>query len=262
MAPCQWFPDAAKWSQQHPDADIGLELTINSELENYRCRSVASEHHVATLLDPERFFWPSTIQTMVNASAEEVERELVAQLAYARSRGLKPTHLTTHLGALVMRPDLIEVYLRMARQQWIPAIVVEVTPEHLKRFRKQGFPLPDELIQLFSDYPLPKLDDLRILPPADDYQAKKEAFVAMIRDLPPGLTQIALQPAVESEALKRIVPDWQQRIWAEKLFADADIQGVLHDEKVIITDWREIMSRFEGRPTDTAKSAPADGASK
>jgi predicted glycoside hydrolase/deacetylase ChbG (UPF0249 family) len=262
MAPCPWFPDAAQWSNRHPDADIGLELTINSELEDYRYRSVASDRHVSTLLDPDRFFWPSTIQTMVNASAEEVERELVAQLAYARSLGLKPTHLTTHLGALFTRPDLIEVYLRMARQQWIPAIVVEETPAHLKRFRSHGFPLPDELIQLFNDYPLPKLDDLRILPPADDYEAKKQALVTMIREMPPGLTQIALHPAIESEALKRIAPDWQRRVWAERLLADADIADLLRDEKAILTDWREIMSRFEGRPASAAQSVPGSEASK
>jgi len=256
MAPCPWFADAADWSSQHAEADLGLELTINSEFDSYRWRPIAGDPLVATLLDSNRFFWQTTIQTMVNASAEDVERELLAQLALARSSGLRPTHLTTHLGTLVTRPDLIEVYLRLARQQWIPAMVVEVTPEHIERFRRQGFPLPDDLIQLFEDYPLPKLDDLRIMPPADTYEEKKQALLTVIRDLPPGLTQIALRPAAESDALKRITPDWQQRVWEAQLLADKDVQAALHGDDVVLTDWRDIMQRFEGRPPLAESSSP------
>jgi hypothetical protein len=257
MAPAPWFADAARWSVEHPAADIGLELTINSEWEHYRWRPVAGDNLVATLLDPDRFLWQSVTQTMVNAQADDVEHELVAQIAHARAMGMRPTHLTTHLGALVMRPDFIEVYLRVARQQWIPAMVVELTPEHEERFRREGFPLPDDIITLLRNYPLPKVDDLRRVPPADSYEAKKQEFLKMLRELPPGLTQIALFPAVESEALKRIVPDWQQRVWDGQLMADEAVRAALRGPGVVITDWREIMQRFEGRPAAAREAPPA-----
>jgi predicted glycoside hydrolase/deacetylase ChbG (UPF0249 family) len=260
MAPCPWFADAAAWCARHPDADVGLELTITSEWENYRWRPVAGDALVATLLDPDRFFWRTPTQIMVNAAAEDVEHELLAQINYAKSLGMRPSHLTTHLGALVTRPDLIEVYLRVARQQWIPAVVVEVTPEHLERFRGAGFPMPEDIIQLFADYPLPKVDDLRMLPPADSFAAKKQAFLKLIDELPPGLTQIAVLPAVESDALKRIVPNWQERVWNAELLADDDVKRALGAERIVITDWREIMSRFEGRPqpaNDATSARPA-----
>jgi hypothetical protein len=218
---------------------------------------VAGDDRVATLLDPDRFLWRAPMQTMVNASADDVERELLAQIAYARSLGMQPTHLTTHMGALVMRPDLIEAYLRAARQQWIPAMIVELTPEQAERFRRQGFPLPDDIIALLADYPLPKVDDLRMVPPTDTFEGKKRAFLALLRELSPGLTQIALHPAGDSEALKRITPDWQQRIWDAQLVADADVQAVLRGEGVVLTNWREIMNRFEGRPTGAARTSAA-----
>jgi predicted glycoside hydrolase/deacetylase ChbG (UPF0249 family) len=250
MAPCPWFVDAAQWSASHPRADIGLELTINSEWDRYRWRPVAADHLVATLLDSDRFMWRSTTQTMVNAQAEDVEREVLAQIAHARALGLRPTHLTTHLGALVMRPDLIGVYLRVAQRQWIPAMVVELTPAHVERFREQGFPLPDDIIQLLSDYSLPKVDDLRMVADAETYEAKKEAFLKMLAELPPGLTQIAFQPAVETDGLKRIMPDWQQRVWDSQLMGDEAVRAALRGQGIMLTDWREIMRRFEGRPAN------------
>ena len=178
------------------------------------------------------------VQTMVNASTDDVERELRAQIRRAKEAGLQPSHLTTHLGTLVTRPDLIEVYLRVARQEWIPAMIVELTPEQVVRFEQNGFPLPDDIIQLLDDYPLPKVDDLRMVADADSYEAKKQAFLKMLSELSPGITQIAFQPAVESDALKRITPDWQQRVWEAQLMADADVRQALESSGILVTDWR------------------------
>jgi len=255
MAPCPWFTDAAQWCGEHPGTDVGLSLTISSEWPSYRWRPVAADDQVASLLDPDRFLWRSPTQVMVNATADDVERELMAQIDFARSQGMRPTHFTTHQGLLVIRPDLIEVYLRVARQQWIPAVVVELTPEQVVKFQQAGFPLPDNIIQLLSDYPLPKVDDLRMLPPAESYEVKKQAFLTMLHELPPGLTQIAINPAVESEALKRIAPDWQQRVWETQLMEDEAVRAALTSDGVIVTDWREVMDRFEGRPATADESA-------
>jgi predicted glycoside hydrolase/deacetylase ChbG (UPF0249 family) len=248
MVPCPWFGDFARWNREHPDADIGVDLTLNSEWQNYRWQPVAPRELVRSLVDADGFLWQTPVQTMVNASAEQVEQELLAQIARAKEAGIRPTHLTTHLGTLVSRPDLMEVYLRIAREQWIPAMIVELTPEQVERFRSRGFPLPDDVIAMLNDYPLPKVDDLRFVPVADSYEKKKQLFLTMFNDLSPGITQIAFHPAAESDALPRIMPEWQQRVWDAQLAADGDVRQVLQADGVILTDWRELMRRFEGRP--------------
>jgi hypothetical protein len=248
MVPGPWFGDFARWCRAHPDADVGVDLTLNSEWDHYRWQPVAARHLVPSLVDGDGFLWRTPVQTLVNASAEDVEHELVTQIARAKESGITPTHLTTHLGTLVTRPDLMEVYLRIARQQWIPAMFVELTPEHEERFGRMGFPLPDQVIQLLDEYPLPKVDDLQFVPDAESYEQKKQAFLTMIRGLSPGITQIAAHPAAESDALKRIVPDWQQRVWEAELMADGDVRESLQADGIVLTDWRELMHRFEGRP--------------
>ena len=47
------------------------------------------------------------------------------------------------------------------------------------------------MIALLEDYPLPKVDDLRFVGPAESYEAKKTAFLKMLGELKPGITQIA-----------------------------------------------------------------------
>lgn len=254
VAPGPWFDQVAIWSTSHQDADLGLELTLNSELPHYRWQPVASDDLVPSLTDMDNFLWSSPLQTMVNASADDVERELCAQIERAKAAGLEPSHFTTHLGTLFTRVDLTEVYLRIARKYWIPAVVVALTPQQVERFRDQGYPVPDELIQVLNDYPLPKVDDLRIVQPAESYEAKKQQFIEMVQGLPPGLTQVAFRPAVESEALKQIMDDWQQRVWDLQLMQDPEVRAALVAEGVILTDWRELMDRFEGRtPLDEGR---------
>jgi chitin disaccharide deacetylase len=246
MAPCPWFADAAQWRQSHHDADVGLELTLNSEFKNYRWKPVSSSNITASLCDDDGYFWETPIQTLVNSSATEVEHELHAQINRAKRLGVNPSHLTTHLGALVTRPDLIEVYLRIARRHWIPAVVVELTPEQIVRFEQQGYPLPDDIIGLLSDYPLPKVDDLRVIPPGKTFEEKKELFLALLDELVPGITQIAFRPAIQSEAIPHITNEWQQRVWDAQLLLDPEIAAEIRDRAIIVTDWKEIMRRFEG----------------
>jgi hypothetical protein len=207
MAPAPWFADFAKWAKTQPAADVGLELTINSELADYRFQPVASDGQVASLVDVDGNLWRLPLQTASNAFAEDVAIELRAQLARAKAAGWRPTHLSAHLGALLERPDLIDAYLRLAREEWIPATVVELTPEIVESLGQEGYPLPEDVIAAFDEYPLPKLDALRFVPDGASYDAKKRALLEIVRDLPPGLTQIEFRPAVASEALSRIVDD-------------------------------------------------------
>jgi len=244
--PGPWFLDFAAWSREHPDADVGLSLTINSELANHRWQPVSPHSHVTSLVDSEGYFWPSTTQTMVNASVAQVEQELHSQIQRALRAGLKPTHLTTHMGTLFMRLDFTEVYLRLARQYWIPAVVIELTPEHVERFQRLGYPIPEELIGLLESYPLPKVDDLQFVRPAESYEALRSSFVELIQGLPPGLIQVSFHPAIESDELKRVTPDWQQRVWAMQLMQDPEILSLLSSDKVVLTNWREVMERYTG----------------
>src|SRR5580765_7001185 len=55
MVPCPWFPTAAAWSREHPDADIGVHLVLTSEWEHYRWRPVSTLDRASGLIDEEGF---------------------------------------------------------------------------------------------------------------------------------------------------------------------------------------------------------------
>ncbi len=246
MPPCPWFDEFAKWCRSHPGHDVGVNLTLNSHSDVYRWGPVASRENVPSLVDSDGFLWRSELQVAMMADAEEVEHEIHRQIERARSAGIRPTHLTPHLGTLLTRPDLTKIYLETAKRYWIPAVMIEMTPETIKRFKDEGFPLSEETIELILHCPMPKLDDLRFSPDAETYEGTREAFCEMIQELPPGLTQIVMAPADETEALKLLTPRWQNRVWEARLLRDSQVHEFLDKEGVMVTNWIEIMRRFEG----------------
>jgi chitin disaccharide deacetylase len=260
MAPCPWFDDFADWSRAHKDADVGLALTLNNQSSHYRWQPLARDEQVRSLVDQKGFLWPTVMQTTVNADVTEVETELRAQILRAQLDGLEPTHFTTQMGALYTRLDLTRLYLGLAQEYWIPAVVVELTPEHIERFRGMGVPLPDELAVAIQEYQLPKLDDLQFVPSGATYEEKKQRLLKLIDGLSLGITSVEFYPAVESPALSHIVDDAEQRLWDAQLLHDPDITARLGADDVVLTTWREIMQRFEGTAEAKAPATTQDNA--
>ena len=117
---------------------------------------VSARSEIPSLVTAEGDPWRTVLQFSLNAKPEEVERELHAQILKARAAGIEISHLTGYHGSVFSRVDLAAAYLSTARKYWIPALVIVLTPEHVERFRREGFPLDQQLIDLIQNYPLPK----------------------------------------------------------------------------------------------------------
>ena len=254
MPTCPWFNEFAEWNRHHPGHEVGLSFVMNSEWSHYRWRPISPRSDVPSLVDADGYLWKSVLQFSINARSEEVKREMEAQVQKATDAGVRPTHLVPHLGTLLSRPELAAAYLETAQRLWIPAVIIELTPRHISEFRARGTPLDASMIQLLLDYHLPKLDELKFTPEADSYEEKREQFLQMVQDLPPGITQIVSQPATESDALKSITDQWQQRVWDAQLLADPAVHQRLIEQGVLFTNWSEMMRRFEGSMPDEIMS--------
>jgi len=255
-----WFDDVKSWRKHHPEKELGVMLTLLSEGDAYRFGPAGKSNQLAGLIDEDGRL-PGTLRRLeMNASPQIIERELRAQIDRCLKAGIRPTHLMTHKGVLFSRVDLAEIYLRLAQEFWIPAVVVELKPEMLELFASNGMPVEQGLVELIEKYPLPKLDELRIAPEGDTYEAKRAALLDMISQLPPGLSEIYFRAAEESNALKRLTPRWRQMVWDRELLLDPAVRGHFQAQGIILTDWHEVMQRFEGTlPPETPSESVEDG---
>jgi predicted glycoside hydrolase/deacetylase ChbG (UPF0249 family) len=255
-----WFQQFADWSKQNPQYDVGISIALTNPYSSPSWRLLTSELGHTTLVDALGQPWKSVVQLTSHATAQDVKTELDAQILKAQQAGLTPTHLSSYYGTVFSRVDLASVFLGAAKKYWIPATLVELTPEMAQHFREQGYPIDDAMVELIANYPLPKVDDLQMSPVADSYEAKTEAFIEMLRTLQPGLTEIIMLPAVESRGLQYLGANWQQRAWDAKLLADPRVAEAMSSEKIIVTNWREIMERFEGvKPFELREATDEQG---
>jgi chitin disaccharide deacetylase len=246
MAPCPAYGDAIKWAINNPKADVGIHLTLTNEWKTYNWGTVADPALVPGLLNDEGNMRPSVLSVVFSAKPEEVEIELRAQIEKTLAMGYRPDHMDTHMGTLFGSNDFTEVYLRLAEEYRIPAMVIDFSnPEVVEGFKQSGYPVTDRLIELVENYSLPKLDYFGSVPKGKTYEELRENFFQQIRGLNPGLTEIIFHPQYATEHSKTITGSWQQRQWETDLFADPVVKKFFRDEGLIFTNWKEIMDRFD-----------------
>jgi predicted glycoside hydrolase/deacetylase ChbG (UPF0249 family) len=192
MVRCPWFPEVAAMARADATLDVGVHLTLTSEMPGYRWRPLTRPPAKAGLTDAEGFFHADTATVRARAAPDAVEAELRAQVEAALAAGIDVTHLDDHMGA-VLAPEFIAVYLRLAADYRLPPVLPPTLagyggPHNLEgvaaadfaagigRARAAGFAVFDRIAET---------DWQPVLPP-------EAAGRALIEGLPPGLSFLAL----------------------------------------------------------------------
>lgn len=127
MVPAPWFPEAARMLKDTPGLDVGVHLTLTSEWDNCKWRPLTGP---SSMTDAEGYFFPTNAQRKefppgtgfldANPKAEDVEKELRAQIELARRLIPQVTHLSAHMGTPLIRPDLRQLTQRLAAEYKLP----------------------------------------------------------------------------------------------------------------------------------------------
>ena len=90
MVPCPWFYEASVFAKNNPDYDNGVHLTLTCEWENYKFGPVLPISEVSSLVDENGHFFKNRDGVRNNALAEEVRKELTAQIEKAIKLWIEP----------------------------------------------------------------------------------------------------------------------------------------------------------------------------
>lgn len=124
MVPCPWFADLAAKACATPALDVGVHLTLTSEMPGYRWRPLTRPARSAGLTDELGCFHPDVATLRRHAQPEAVAAELTAQIEAALAAGIDVTHLDDHMGA-VLAPEFIDIYLDLAIAFGLPPVICE-----------------------------------------------------------------------------------------------------------------------------------------
>jgi len=232
MVPCPWLSEVAAYAQTHPDADLGLHLTLTSEWKTYRWGPVASKDQVRGLLDPMGYLWPDVPPVVQNASPEEVEREIRAQVDAALRAGIKPTHLDSHMGTLFASPAFFAAYVKVAREYGVPFFAPRIPngpKDLLDLAEKNGF----------------LLDGVAMAGEGVKPEGWPAFYAGILRTLKPGVTEMIVHLGHDDAELQAIAVEhpaygsaWRQRDF--DVMTSPEFKKALEENHIILIGWKDL----------------------
>jgi predicted glycoside hydrolase/deacetylase ChbG (UPF0249 family) len=231
MVPCPWLTEVADYAKSHPDADLGLHLTLTSEWKTYRWGPVAPSDQVPSLFGPDGMLWADTALVSQHARADEAERELRAQIERALAMGIHPTHLDTHMGSVLASPEIFAVYVKLAHEFHLPFLAVRI-------------PGAEHLLSALSDKDI-VLDSLVMATPTVHPDKWNEFYLTAIKELKPGLNEMIVHLGHDDSELQAITaghPDygsaWRQRDY--DFVTSPEFKKGLKENNVTLVGWRDL----------------------
>jgi predicted glycoside hydrolase/deacetylase ChbG (UPF0249 family) len=233
MVPCPWFPEIADYAKSHPEADLGLHLTLTAERVYYRWGPVASIDKVPSLVDRNGYFYHDWEQHQ-QINPRDVEAELRAQIERALAMGVHPTHLDSHQYRLIMSgKDLFDVMLRVSHEYHLPILVTRdwfADHPYLESSLGPGDIVLDHTVTIEPGVPAEKWADF---------------YVAALKNLKPGVTEFVIHPGFDDEELKAATREratwgaaWRQRDY--DFFTSEQFRQLLAQENIKLITWREL----------------------
>jgi chitin disaccharide deacetylase len=232
MVPCPWFTEVAAYAKAHPEADLGLHLTLTAEWETYRWGPIASRALVPSLVGADGNFYASPEDVAKHAKLNEVETEIRAQIERAKAMGIEPTHLDAHMHTLYTTPELFGIFLKVAREYKLPIRMARNDQpfQAMLPLMAPGDPIPDAIFSPGEDVPASGWTDY---------------YVNLIKNLQPGVTEVFLHLAhddAETQAIMVNHPDWGAA-WRQReldTISGPEFRKALKDNHVILIGWRDI----------------------
>jgi predicted glycoside hydrolase/deacetylase ChbG (UPF0249 family) len=233
MVACPWFPEMADYAKAHPDADVGLHLTLTSERVYYRWGPVASTDKVPSLVDANGYFHHDWEQNQ-KINAKEVEIELRAQIERALAMGVRPTHLDSHQYRLIMSgKELFDAAVRVAHDYKLPLFVTrDWFAEHPYLATSLG---PKDIV----------LDHTVTIDPEVPPEKWAYFYLTALKNLQPGVTEFVIHPGYDDEELRSATRErstwgaaWRQRDF--DFFTSDQFKQILAQENIKLITWREL----------------------
>ena len=242
MVPCPWFKEFAEYAKNHPQYDYGIHLTLNSEWDLYRWGPVAPRDRVPSLVDATGCLWDNVGQVAMNASAEEVKIELTAQIDRALSFGVPLSHLDTHMGAVLCRPDLVEVYVDLAIAYDLPILFFKrMAPEMEKEYPALADRFHKSVLKL-TERKLPLLDNLLQFYGGNIPEQRKQHYYDEIAKIGPGVTQLIIHCGHDNEELRAITDSSIRRNQDRVIFTDPTMRDFLDSQKIQLLSWKQFRN--------------------
>jgi hypothetical protein len=246
LVPCAWFPEFAEYARKHPERDYGVHLTLTCEWKNYRWGPVAPRDKVPSLLDRDGYLYRDNAPVVAKAKLSEAETELRAQIDRAQAFGVRLSHLDTHMGTLLDRADLLELYINLGIAYNLP--VMFTRQASLPAFQAKYPALRGhdrQLLDLLDSHRLPVLSSVLMMYDDGDHGARARNYLKAFAGLPSGVSELIVHCGIDNAELEAITESAKLRDSDRRFVTDPQTKAELTRMGFTLTNWGEFRLAAE-----------------
>ena len=233
MMPCDFINEVGEFAINNPNIDLGLHLTVTSEWRDYKWGGVANSNVISSMLDKKGNLFENKKKFTLNASPNDLKKELQAQIDLAKSIGIKPTHIDSHEGALFFDQSIFKTYLDIGEENQLPVFVPKEVAVHFDK----TFPKPENVVIVENMYmALPNLE----------FKDWSDYYVNVIKNLKPGLNEIIVHLGYDDKEMQQITiehPNYGSK-WRNldmDVVSSESFKQAIEKNNIKLVTWREIQ---------------------
>jgi predicted glycoside hydrolase/deacetylase ChbG (UPF0249 family) len=234
MVPCPWTNDFARYYRENPQVDVGIHITLTAEWDYYKWGGISPAGEISSLLDENGYFYASVEEVGQHAKADEVEKEIRAQIERALALGINPSHLDTHMGSVLAKPEFVQIYMKLGKEYNLPVFAPRMMlmgmPEEMREMVKTEFVLVDHFFMLNEAKPGVSWMDL---------------YSPMVEKMGSGLNQLIVHVALDNAEMQGVTINYPAfgSKWRQNdldLLCSKKFQDLLKEHKIQLVGWKEI----------------------
>lgn len=238
MVPCPWALHAMQLLSDYPTMPFGVHLTVVCDVPHYRCGPLTSRDKVPSLVDESGFFYMEerVPQWLAQVKLSELETELRAQIEAVLAAGLSPTHLDWHCLVNGGRADIFELTVKLAKEYGLTVRVSD---------RSTGEALQQKALPT-NDHDV--LDSYRLA-----VVEKSARYAQLLRDLPSGLSEWAVHPALGTPEMQALEPEsWQVRQTDFDFLISRQAHSIIEQEGIVLLSYKPLQKVWQERWSSTS----------
>lgn len=249
MMPCPFAVEMADYAKLHPDLDIGIHLTLTSEWADHQWKPLLG-NSVSSLTDSNGFLFKSREELETKALLPEVALELRAQIEFAITSGINPTHLDCHMFAGILNPEYLKIFIQLGREYGLPVLLNQEKITKWFRYDVKKFISEDEILT----------DQLYIATPRRARKGLSQYYKNVLQSLSPGINCLLVHPAFDDDEMKLLTQGhldynsaWRQADY--DFFTSDECRRIIKENNIRLITWREIKERMtpDGRKNSSFK---------
>jgi chitin disaccharide deacetylase len=238
MAPCPWALHAMQLLSDRPDLPFGVHLTVVCDVSHYRWGPLTCRDKVPSLVDETGFFYPleRIPAFLAQVKLSELKVEFRAQIEAVLAASLSPTHLDWHCLDDGGGADIFELTVKLAEEYGLAVRVFHRSTG--VTLQQRGLPTNDHDV----------LDSYRL-----DLVEKSAWYARALRELPSGLSEWAVHPAVGTPEMQAIEPEsWQVRSTDFDFLISQEARSIIEQEEIVLLSYMPLQKVWQERWSSTS----------